>query len=41
MLQLQHKLGFNPWPRNFHMLLVQQKKKKVKPEARGLFTCVV
>ena len=23
-------LGFNPWPRNFHMLQAKQKKKKKK-----------
>ena len=26
----QLKLRFSPWPRNFHMLQVQQKKKKKK-----------
>ena len=31
---LQLWLGFDPWPGNFHMLLVQPKKKKKKEKKR-------
>ena len=35
LLQLCHRLqlwlGFDPWPKYFHMLWVQPKKKKQKP----------
>ena len=29
-LRLQLQLGFDPWPRNFHMPLVQPRKRKKK-----------
>ena len=31
-LSLQLWRGFDPWPRNFHMLWVQKKKKKKKKD---------
>ena len=39
LLQLWHRLqlqlGFNPWPRNFHMSRVQPKKEKREREREG------
>ena len=35
----QLQLGFNPWPRNFHWLKVQPKKKK-KEKEKNLFIII-